>query len=266
MDVRRWSEEFRDSLASELRRAGVSTTTGPLVHVEVRTLDVDSPFAFGASTCRLEANLFVQGPNAVQVFPVVADGRAEKDHTCIGNAFAAMVRHIVASPWLATTSGGPSTVPTSTERAELLPNTDGRYGLQFSLQMGAGAVRLVGGGSASSELGPAFGIALDLPIRQNFFFTGSVQGERAAGALGIGFSHYVASSFLISYSFLAGGDNGSEGTELRVPALGGQVMLGKQWQVSSSFWLGFAVRPWAMWSLDEGRGYGASLFSTVTIN
>lgn len=260
MDVRSWSEYFRDALVRELGRAGVATTTGPILHVEVRSLDVDSPFALGATTCRLEAHVVVRDAVAARVHPVTAEGRADKSHTCIGNAFAALVRHIVGAPWLATAPPAPVGI----ERARPLPNTAGRYGLQLGGQAGVGAVR-TRGTRTSTELATAYGIVLDLGIRQDLFFTGSVHGESGvSAAIGVGFSYYLDHSILISASFLAGG--GSAKTEVEVPALGGQLLLGKQWQVSPSVWFGVVARPFALWSLADGRAYGAALLGTFTLN
>lgn len=259
MDVRSWSEYFRDALVREVARAGISTTTGPQVHVEVRSLEVDRPIVLGATSCHLVADVVVQQRRV----PVRAPGRAEKAHTCIGNAFAALVRHVVAAPWLAPQSADPITI--AIDRAKPLPDTDGRYGLQLGAQVGAGTVRTRGAIGSSTELAASYGLVLDLGLRQDWFFTGSVHGEvGSSAAIGVGFSHYARHSVLISASFLAGG--GSKGTALEVPALGGQLLLGKQFKVSPSLWLGLAARPFALWSLDDGRAYGLSLLSTVTIN
>lgn len=265
MNVLSWSEYFRDALARELDRAGSSTTTGPHVHVEVRSLDVDTTFALGADTCRLVADVVVRAPSSIRTHRVSADGRAEKSHTCIGNAFAAMVRHIVASPWLAADASTASLDPVVTERARMLPDTSGRYGMQLGAQVGVGAVRTRGSSGASSELATSYGLVVDIPIRQDFFFTGSVHGELGnSGGVGVGFSFYPQHSYLVSASFLAGG--GSRGTDLDVPALGGQLLLGRQWRVLPSLWLGVAARPFALWSLGEGRAHGVSLLTTITIN
>jgi len=270
MDVRRWSEYFRDSLRSEFDRAGVSTATGPTVHVEVRSLVVDRPFVLGATTCLLKAEVIVRASGMARTHPVQAKGIAQKSHTCIGRAVAAAVRHIVAAPWLAegefARPAGPSYVHPPVEEAALLPDTLGRYGMQLVGHFGVGGLRLQTSAGDSSHLGWSWALGLDVEVQKNFFFSGSVHVDAGTlAAAGAGFSGYVGGSLLLSASFIVGGA-GSDEDEVSLPALGGQLLFGKQFQVSPSLWLGVATRPVAMWSLDGGHAFGMSLLSTVVWN
>jgi hypothetical protein len=269
IDVARWSEYIKDALASELGRLGIPTTSGPVVHVEVRSLDVDAPTILGPTTCRLTADALLRDGGSVRIHPVQADGVAEKSHTCIGRAVAAVVRHIVAAPWLAPEGAAPTGeqlfIRAPPEQAKLLPGTVGRYGMQLALHVGVAGTRFQGDDGKRSELAPSFALNLDFGLVKNLFFSGSIQGEAGgAGGLGVGLSGYIGGSLLLSASFLAGG--GNEGTDVELPALGGQVVIGKQRKVTPSVWLGVAVRPFALWSLADGRVYGMSLLSTIAIN
>ena len=269
IDKRRWSEYFRDAIGKELARLGVPTSSGPEVSVDIRSLDVDESI-LGPTTCRLEAHAIVRDGGLQRVYPIAADGMADKPHRCIGRAVAAAVRHIVSAPWLANevlhAPGGPSTMLAPRERTGLLSGTAGRYNFQLGAQVGANAIRIKTDDGHVNEVVMAYGLVLDLEIRRDFFFSGSVIGDRRTNlAIGVGFSYYLDSSVLLSGSFLAGGV-GTDTQEDFDIALGGQLLVGKQWRVLRSTWLGVAARPFALWGFDGNRGYGMALLGTVSVN
>jgi hypothetical protein len=280
MAVRAWSDFFAARLTDELTRLGISTAGGPAVHVEVRRLDVSIPKLAGGVTCTLTLDVVVRYPDGEQkVVPVRADGEANGGRVCTGRAANAAVRHILTARWLAgeaaTTAVGSAA---AVETAELLPGTKGRYGTLWSIHVGGGRARLSGADTVEDQARSIFslGVTFGLSMTKNLFVTANAYAESSTsspnevtlstGGAGFGAAYYLDRSVLLSAAFMLALPSKDETTP-EGPGMGGHLMLGKEWQTSSSMWLGGAVRVFSTWSFEDGSQLlGLALMGTVVFN
>lgn len=287
IDVRQWSEFFRRGLSAELRKGAVALEPGARLHVEVRSLDVDIPRLAGGVSCTLSVEAILRSASGGRrVFPIEAAGKANSGPACIARASSGAIRHILHAPWLIGATAAPAPVPSPepaiergpVERAELLPGTRGRYGTLWSLHLGGGRMRLAGaeGFADQSRTALSFGLTFGIALTRNLFFTSNAyadaaltpEGETAIshGSAGFGAAYYLGGEVLLSAAFMldlpSKRDNAFE-----APGMGFHAMVGKEWQLTSSTWVGGAARPFASWSFENGaRILGLVLMTTVAFN